>query len=221
MERVSEDVCRGLDCAISGDTASVSDISRDLMEIEVLLREFAHDPSRVRKWNDQADDHMMAREFSFGRVVDRLRQALGEEQGMVLPDKMEYAAHSAGLHPTPTGRRAYAWVAESDSDGHLQENLTDLLEHIKRNIHAALDLIEAAPEDQSVLKFVDEGTGTMAVDPPPSLDAWADVNNVLFMRQLEMRERLSPLGIEFLPRSPRKTGESFFQVRPSGEADEH
>lgn len=214
VERASQDVCRGVDAAVSGDQATVNDIARSLMEVEALLREFALNIPQVHAWNELGNDHMEGRQFSFGRVVDRLRQAAGEEQGIALPDKVEYAAHSADLHPTPRGRIPSMGVAPDDRDGLLEASLREHVEHVKRVVGAGHQLVEAAPRDSSVLKvYVDDEMLVGA--PPPSLDVWPAVQGALGDIDEQMKTWLGSIGVERLDRAPRKRGESFFRVATS------
>lgn len=177
IERADINIARALEAILASDHATCNDIGRDLMEIEVLLRDFVRSPAQLEKWASSAREGR-GDAFGFGKVLDRLRAAKGLSDQLVLPDQWEYRAHSASLHPTPAGRQRAAWDVADDPTVQLEHDLGDVLVHIGRIITALLDLAETT--DWFPLE---EGLGQA-----PPLDAMNAVHDVLMLRAAELAE---------------------------------
>ena len=191
---------RGIDAILSGDQQTLNDSARVFMEIEVLLREWAIDIDRMEQWLTlDADDRH--RTFGFGKVLNRIKQKLDVDDNLVMPEWGEYQAHSANLHPSPD--------EDAVSLPTLSSQLTELVVHIDRVIHACLEL--ASIDDNRVHLDVN---ATLAFNAKP----WQDlVSFCLENRDAYFRKILTKAGKTMLPRRPIPKGESW--IVPLSKAD--
>lgn len=210
LERVVLNVHRGVEAALAGDYPTVNDIGRDLMEIEVLLRDFARDPRQLQKWAEGPDPGFRSDAFGFGVILDRLRVAAGVPQTQLLPEKREYKAHSESLHPTPAGRPTVAWADDGDVEAQFEHDLGDLLMHVGRSVGATMALADGA--DHFPLPYGAESS------PTPPLDAMDAVGDILGIRAGEFDEvLLREAGDQMEARGPFNKGDSFFRKQPPPE----
>jgi hypothetical protein len=113
---------------------------RDVMEIELLLREFAADLGRLDAWRS-ADDRTLRRDFSPDAVRKRLAGP-----GLELPDGLEYKHHSEALHPVPNppDLDTYSRELTTTTDvGTLARHSLELLEHGRRVLDAMDEILDA------------------------------------------------------------------------------
>lgn len=164
--RISDDIRRAFVSMVSDDAASANDISRDLMEIELLLMDFARDINSLDRWSN-LPSREQSDAFKYGKVLDRVGRSQGVPEQMVLPEAAEYQIHSAGLHPTPAGR---LWDS-LPNDPHTRMIMlsSDLVEHVSRCVTALITLLNQQP-DLAPRDFEKEGQ--------PDLDALLEARDV-------------------------------------------
>ena len=170
------------------------------MEVEVLLREWAIDIDRMEQWLTlDADDRH--RTFGFGKVLNRVKQKLDVDDNLVMPERIEYQAHSANLHPSPD--------ENAISLPTLNSQLTELVVHIHRVMDACLGLVNI--DDDRVHLDVN---ATLAFNAKP----WQDlVSFCLENRDANLRKILAKAGMTMLPRRPIPKGDSW--IVPLSKAD--
>ncbi len=99
LARAGADFVTAIEATISGFHAVALDSMRDVMEIELLLAEFAHDPPQMEKW--LTDSQRVRRNtFSHGELRKRKAARLGIESSE-LSDAVDYRGHSTILHVNP------------------------------------------------------------------------------------------------------------------------
>lgn len=191
---------RGIDAVISGDQQTLNDIARVFMEIEVLLREWAIDPDRMEQWLALEPDNRH-RTFGFGKVLNRIKQKLDVDDSLVMPERIEYQAHSANLHPSPD--------EDAVSLSTLSSQLTELVGHIHRVMNACLELVNT--DDDRVHLDVN---ATLAFNTKP----WQDlVSFCLENRDANLRKILAKAGMTMLPRRPIPKGDSWIVPLPKAD----
>jgi Asp-tRNA(Asn)/Glu-tRNA(Gln) amidotransferase C subunit len=128
------------EAALSAMPAVVLDFMRDVMEIELLLRDFASEPARIDEWI-RADEQ--TRWEAFRPAV--LRKRYADRQGVRLSDlrdSVDYKGHSAALHVSPFvvpfGSR-HIRRAERDSMA-ADSSFWDIIEHGRRLVDALYEL---------------------------------------------------------------------------------
>jgi hypothetical protein len=110
---IEADFYTAIDATLRGFHSVAFDAMRDEMEIEILLSEFAANPSQIERWLTCSHDE---RKNLFGHGGLRKRKAarLGIEVED-LPDRNDYLGHSLFLHVNPVqnpfGGRGIAKVA--------------------------------------------------------------------------------------------------------------
>ena len=191
---------RGIDAVISGDQQTLNDSARVFMEIEVLLREWAIDPDRMEQWLALEPDNRH-RTFGFGKVLNRIKQKLDVDDSLVMPERIEYQAHSANLHPSPD--------EDAVSLSTLSSQLTELVGHIHRVMNACLELVNT--DDDRVHLDVN---ATLAFNTKP----WQDlVSFCLENRDANLRKILAKAGMTMLPRRPIPKGDSWIVPLPKAD----
>jgi hypothetical protein len=98
-DRVADDVRASFEGILSGYLQIASDAMRDIIEVELLARDFASDPERITRWRNASKTK---RRNYFGPAEIRKRQAaaLGIKPHEV-SGASDYAAHSQLLHAGP------------------------------------------------------------------------------------------------------------------------
>lgn len=191
---------RGIDAIFSGDQQTLNDSARVFMEVEVLLREWAIDIDRMEQWLTlDADDRH--RTFGFGKVLNRVKQRLDVDDNLVMPERGEYQAHSANLHPSPNKDTVLL--------PSLSSQLYELVFHIDRVMDACLELVNI--DDDRVHLDVN---ATLAFNAKP----WQDlVNFCLENRDANLRKILAKAGKTMLPRRPIPKGGSWIIPLPKAD----
>ncbi len=194
---------RGIDAILSGDQQTLNDSARVFMEVEVLLREWAIDIDRMEQWLTlDADDRH--RTFGFGKVLNRVKQKLDVDDNLVMPERIEYQAHSANLHPSPN--------EDTISLPTLSSQLTELIVHIDRVMDACLELVNI-DDDRLHLDV----NATLAFNAKP----WQDlVSFCLENRDANLRRILAEAGMTMLPRRPIPKGDSWIAPSPKTDGTE-
>ena len=194
---------RGIDAVLSGDQQTLNDSARVFMEIEILLREWAIDLERMEQWIALDPDNRH-RTFGFGKVLNRVKQKLDVDDNLVMPERIEYQAHSANLHPSPD--------EDTVSLPTLSSQLTELIVHIDRVMDACLELVNI--DDDRVHLDVN---ATLAFNAKP----WQDlVSFCLENRDANLRKILAKAGMTMLPRRPIPKGDSWIAPLPKTDGTE-
>lgn len=97
--RIADDVRISLEGLLSGYLHVASDALRDIMETELLIRDFALDPSQIDRWRNATED-VLRKEFRPVHLRQRQADALGVDRKDV-PGAADYSAHSKLLHVGP------------------------------------------------------------------------------------------------------------------------
>jgi hypothetical protein len=124
--RIADDVRMSLEGVLSGYLQVASDAMRDVIETELLIRDFALDPRQIDRWRN-ADERLLRRDFQPVRCRERQANALCVHIDDV-PGATDYAAHSKLLHAGPP-----LLFARSPESGHraiyLLNAVADILVH--------------------------------------------------------------------------------------------
>jgi hypothetical protein len=179
-DRVADDVRISLEGLLSGYLQVASDAMRDIMETELLIRDFALDPNQISKWRT-ADANVLRRSFRPVHLRQRQADALGVDIGNV-PGASDYSAHSKLLHvgePLLFSRTPESGAMAGHRAIHVLESLADIMYHGSSAVQA-LDLFLNA-------------TNRSGPDPKRALDALACASDDLSsaMAAVEAMERLA------------------------------
>lgn len=150
--RVADDVRMSLEGLLSGYLQVSSDATRDMMESELLIRDFAYDPRQIRRWRD-ADEDVLRRQFRPVNLRQRQAQALGVPVTEV-PGATDYKAHSMLLHVRPP-----LLFPRSPESGHqaiyVLDALSEIMFHGQTTVEALVALFDAvdlsAPDSSTTL----------------------------------------------------------------------
>ena len=156
VSRASGDFETAIYGAVAGYMGATADAMRDVIEVELLLLDFATDLARLTQWME-ADAELRRKKFSASRIRRRLKAV-----GRSVPDE-DYQAHSQILHvnpePIPVGHKGIA----KDEYGMLV-GLADMFSHGRRLLLAADALLKTAgspvdlnPADLSMFSTVEAG----------------------------------------------------------------
>jgi hypothetical protein len=202
IRRARADFVMALDAALAGLVAVAADCMRDVLEIEMLLLDFATDPSANRRWLD-ATDSERRRRWAPGAVRKRLREA-SVDVFTTSAEGEDYKAHSLALHVNPheplIGRRG-----QVTSPWEVDAAFWDIFEHGARLV-TAIEVLRAVrwrdglhvPELHDLKRFnrardrvhetqetyfaVIEGTSKLTEElgrPPTAEERWSVVNDKL------------------------------------------
>jgi hypothetical protein len=94
--RIADDVRMSLEGMLSGYLQVASDAMRDVIETELLVRDFALDSRQIDRWRN-ADEGLLWQDFRPGQCRKRQANALGVPIADV-PGTTDYNAHSQLLH---------------------------------------------------------------------------------------------------------------------------
>ena len=188
IERFGADVEVAVEALLAGRHGVLANTMRDVMEMEWLLRDFARDPSGIRKWL-LSDDQLPRDYFRPHKVRDRLASDLFPGKRVELPDAQEYAFHSKSLHVTPGSPQDWDNVLAKESDARaLLFYSYEIIEHARRFFSSIYMLIRALGQDRS--RLLDR-------ELPASLDTWKRAMETI----AETTQHL-PAGV-FPPRIPK------------------
>jgi hypothetical protein len=139
-ERIAGDVKMSLEGILSGYLQIASDSMRDIIETELLIRDFALDTNQIDSWRNASDD-VLRRRFQPVHLRQRQANALGCDIKDV-PGATDYAAHSKLLH---AGRTVlFERSLESAMAGHevttVLDSIGDVMFHGTSAVRA-LDLL--------------------------------------------------------------------------------
>jgi hypothetical protein len=97
--RIANDVRMSLEGLLSGYLQISSDAMRDIIETELLIRDFTLDPQQIDQWRN-ASKRVLREKFQAGQMRKRQADALGIPIADV-PGATDYGAHSKLLHLGP------------------------------------------------------------------------------------------------------------------------
>jgi hypothetical protein len=174
LARARADFEIALDATLGGHFAPASDAMRDVLEIEMLLLDFAVDPDRLNLWLSGTKQST----FRPAEVRKRLRKAgAGEVTSSVFG--ADYAAHSAALHVNPRPL-PFGGKTPVDDGFELDAGFWEMLEHGRRLLTAVEAVRVRASDDADH-------------EPLAPLDAFWDAHK----RVMEMQEMV--IGLMLLP----------------------
>jgi len=100
LARVCSDYEAAIEATLSGFPCVVFDSMRDVMEVDLLLQDFAADPEQVKLWLE-ADSKKLMYDFAPKHLRKRKAKRLGVDDPRKLPDSRDYAGHCHALHVQP------------------------------------------------------------------------------------------------------------------------
>lgn len=143
VRRSRADLEISIDALLLGRQSVIADSMRDVMEIELMLRDFTARKDSIDAWLN-ADEKSSWNNFSPKEVRRRLANDLYPSKGFDLPEADEYAVHSAGLHPSPQpSPHREKEITDGVHDGHTLFEAGEIIEHAARFFTAAHALLEA------------------------------------------------------------------------------
>jgi hypothetical protein len=141
IARGRSDFVIALDATLGGLMSVASDAMRDVLEIEMLLLDFALDPDRLDLWLSDT----RRKEFKPVVVRERLKDA-GVQEVTSSVFGADYAAHSSALHVNPTPL-PFAGKAAVEDGFELDAGFWEMLEHGRRLLTAIEAVRVSATED--------------------------------------------------------------------------
>jgi hypothetical protein len=138
--RVADDVRMSLESLLSGHLQLASDAMRDVLETELLVRDFALDTAQIARWLS-ADDTVIRNNFRPVHCRRRQARALGVNINDV-PGATDYRAHSQILHVTETFLPALSPAAGHQAI-HVLDAIYEIMFHGRSSVRAIADLLNA------------------------------------------------------------------------------
>jgi len=142
VDRTADDVEIAVEAMLGGRKSVVVNTTRDQMEIEMLLLDFANNLSQVGDYIS-SDARRRRDRYSAPSVRRRAQKALYPGRALDLPDAQEYAHHCLVLHPTPEmiGRERLEFPGDARDVAH---DAVEIVEHLGRVALAADGLLAAS-----------------------------------------------------------------------------
>lgn len=97
--RAIDDFQVAIFCGLCQMQGELIELMRDVLEIELLIREFRHAPQRMEEWLT-ADPSLRKNDFSANTLRQRHANRVGVKP-QDLPDASDYRMHSQALHISP------------------------------------------------------------------------------------------------------------------------
>lgn len=148
-DRIADDVRISLEGLLSGYLQIPSDAMRDIIETELLIRDFAFDPSRIDRWRN-ANEHVLRKEFRPVHLRKRQADVLGVDTKDV-PGATDYSAHSQLLHvgsPPLFTRTPESGAMAGHEAIHVLISLGDIMHHGSSAVEALGLLLNAISESR-------------------------------------------------------------------------
>ena len=165
------------------DPATCNNISRDLMEIEALILDFSIDSNRMTLWLEQNES--AAKDFAFGSLNKRLKEAANIQKQYATPSYSEYMMHSEHLHV-----RANSWnFSCGDADTDFQILCRELSEHLLRVCTAVILFTHQENYDEVLSKTLENQLTQMSYMRELSDKFSARANEVLAVEGLVFPDR--------------------------------
>lgn len=188
LGRVEDEVLRSIEAILRDAEQTLNDSSRVLMEIEVLLMEWALDPSRIER-RGKATEHERHSTYGFGKVLQRVKQKLKVDDGLDMPERKEYDIHSQALHPSPG-------TADRLLDT-FEHQTSEVVAHVGRIFRRTLDAVRTSgsPEEIAEEEILFPG------------EAWERLYRVfIIQRDYYLAAMLASRGMRMMPRQPHPKG---------------
>src|SRR5262249_23755200 len=134
VTRAKGDIEVGLEAILAGQPGVVCDAMRDLMELELLLDDFRHDPSAISDWLT-LDEKARLRQFSPDELRKRFAKRVGADH-KTLGITACYKMHSKLLHVTPGVAPLGRGVVESIHWAEIEICFGEVFEHARRTLYA-------------------------------------------------------------------------------------
>lgn len=188
VKRFRANVEIAVEAMLGGRHGVLAGAMRDVMELELLLRDFSLDTARIMKWLI-CDEATRVGYFGPGQVRRRLAKALYPGQDVELPDAVEYAFHSQGTHATPNSPPDFDNLLSTESEsGKLLFYSYEIIEHARRFFAAVYRLMRTL--NQQDWPLLDR-------EMPGALEAWE-----LSMKAIQEGTANLPPGV-FSARKPQ------------------
>lgn len=202
VKRFRGNVEVAVEAMLGGRHGVLAGAMRDVMELELLLRDFTLDTARIGKWLT-CDDATRVGYFGPGKVRRRLANALYPGQNVDLPDAVEYEFHSKGTHATPNSPPDFDNMLSTDSEpGELLFYSYEIIEHARRFFAAVYRLMRTLNHQDWPL--LDRET-------PGALETWELAKNAIDEETANL-----PPGV-FFPRKPQPRPER--RTKPPGKRE--
>src|SRR5262249_54081698 len=133
-----------LESLLSGHLQLAAAAMRDVLETELLVRDFSRDPRQIGRWL-KADEKTLWQEFRPVKCRERQARALGVNKKAV-PGATDYWAHSKLLHVGPSYLPALSPAAGHQAI-HVIDALHDIMFHGASSVQAITDLLNATGSD--------------------------------------------------------------------------
>ena len=140
VRRTTSDIETALEATLSGYLSVAADAMRDVMEIEMLLLDFALDWTRVDEWLT-ANRRERLRHFRPAVLRERLRAAGAGRFGSP-SDDVDYRAHSEALHVSPRRSPIQPGLADPGHGFGHDMGFWEIYEHARRVLIAIDGCIE-------------------------------------------------------------------------------
>jgi hypothetical protein len=222
IRRAAAEIETGIEATLSGYLAVVTDAMRDVLEIEMLLLDFAIEPARIKRWL-AAESRTRWREFKPAELRTRLRDA-GVGRYANLTSDPDYQGHSEALHVSPQEHPLFRKGIQTEGGDFLVPDggFWELFEHGRRLL-SAIDSLRDRMATTEWAK-VARGDDLIAVH-----DAWARTQQMqemwlaMLAAPIELRKELGrePTTAEILTRVAGRLEAQEFDPRIpfSGAAD--
>lgn len=146
VARMNADLEIAIEALLVGRQSVVADCMRDVMEIEMLFRDFARRPQHIELWME-SDEASLMKLFRPAEVRRRLANDAFPGKGLDLPESQEYQVHSMGLHPSPQPHPLSKKAKEASVQAErLLFEAGEILEHGHRFFVAADELLDSTEE---------------------------------------------------------------------------
>jgi hypothetical protein len=159
-----------LEALLAVEPTIVCDAMRDLMEMELLLDDFLHDPSAIGTWLT-LDKKARRKRFDPVKLRERFAARVGEDP-KALGVSACYAIHSELLHVTPLVSPFGRGVVEGAHPFDIEICFAEIFEHARRTVYAIYRLAEKLAPTNHDLKH--PGTNL-----PEASNAWISTEAML------------------------------------------
>lgn len=138
--RIADDVRMALESILSGHLRAATDAMRDVLETELLVRDFARDTAQIARWHT-ADEATLRKKFRPVHCRQRLASALHIDIDKV-PGATDYKAHSMLLH---VGQGIFPALSPAAGHQaiHVIDAISDIMFHGLSSVQAVGDLLIA------------------------------------------------------------------------------
>jgi len=206
-----------LEAALGGNLSIVSDLMRDVMEVELLLIDFTFFELHIDEWL-KADSDTRQRDFSPRKIRRRLRE-IGWDRYSDSVSSVDYKAHSESLHVTPPAHPFFG-KGYAPTDQWAQDAcFWDIFEHARR-IFEAIEIL------RDMRAASDWGDVPHTKHLEKVRDAWVRTRQLqaLYVGLIRVPDKLrdelgrEPTTVEVLQRVKDQLAEPTNDNSPSGQA---